>query len=359
MKNAALTYLIILASFSLSAQNRDSWTSFWNKDSTLKGFKDKNGTVKIEPKFMGFTSANQFDDIIAVTEEANEHWTNYYLTKGGRIIGKDSVHIFDNGFDCESEGFIRFRDRKTDKVGMFNRHGDIVVPAEYNELTRVRNGMIIALKGAKKEQWDEHYSWKGGKEILIDTNSKILIDHFKYKNALNFYSVLLSAQPSANVLRQNFKGVNGQYYSFIDFDKEFRNWLQTSLLNHFTKTNLLNCTHKEISFWKEPSGWTREAKTSFINRNFELIKTELLKINSKNCDYQIFDETLNPYIYDSNEFKDYFNNCGESKDWQYPVKNIVISYNNKKDLLQNHFEFLRTKNGYRLIGITINTRALK
>lgn len=65
------------------------------------------------------------------------------------------------------------------------------------------------------------------------------------------------------------------------------------------------------------------------------------------------DLSLNPYIYGSEEYKDYFNSCGEAKDGLYPVKDIVISYNDKKGLVQDHFEFLRTNSGYKLISITI------
>ena len=122
---------------------KNSWTSFWNTDSTLIGFKDKSGAIKIEPRFKGFTNARKFDNIMAVTDEK---WKSYYLTKSGKIIGRDSLHIFDNGADCESEGFIRFKDKKTDQVGMFNSNGDVVIPAEYNDLTRVRNRNDYRLK---------------------------------------------------------------------------------------------------------------------------------------------------------------------------------------------------------------------
>lgn len=340
-------------------QSQDPWFPFWNKDSTLIGFKDKSGVVKIEPKFTGLTSKGSFENIIAIIEEINGVWDNYYLTKTGKITGRDSVHFFDNTSDCENEGFIRFHDRKTDKEGMFNKNGDIVIPAAYNYLTRVRNGMITALIGAEKKQFGEHYSWKGGKQILIDTNNQTLIDTFEYDNELNFYSILISSQPNKDTIRQNLKGVNGQYYSFIDYDKEFRAWLKSSLLSHFTKASLLKCAFKEISFWKEPNGWISEAKNSFIDRNFELIKTKLLALNTKNCNYHIFHEDLNPYIYESEEYKRYFNNCGESKDWIYPVKNIVINYKEKNDLVQDHFEFLRTDNGYRLISISVKKGKLR
>jgi hypothetical protein len=71
------------------------------------------------------------------------------------------------------------------------------------------------------------------------------------------------------------------------------------------------------------------------------------------CDYEVFDEGLNPYIYESLEYRKYFNNCGESKDWIYPVKEIVISYKQDSGLLQDDFEFLRTDEGYKLIGVTV------
>jgi hypothetical protein len=223
------------------------------------------------------------------------------------------------------------------------------------------NGMIIALQGAKKNIFEggEHFEWIGGKELLIDTNNYVLIENFKFDYNINFYSLKVTSQPFLDTIRQNFKTNNGQYYSFIDYRKEFNVWLKTSFLENLTKTNLLNATYKEITFWKEPNGWTSESKESFIERNYELIKSKLLQLNSKDCDYNIFDENLNMLIYESDDYKDYFNNCGEPKGWIYPVKNIVISYRNNNDLVQDHFEFLRTENGYKLISITIRNEELK
>jgi hypothetical protein len=342
-------------------QNTNSWTAFWNNDTTLIGYKDKNGIVKIEPKFMGFTVAKKFDEIIAAMENVNGKYESYYLTKSGKIIGKDSLHIFDNGADCENEGFIRFRDKITDKVGIFNRNGDIAVPAEYNDLSRVRNGMIIGLKGAKKKNWDggEHYSWTGGKEILIDTANKVLVDNFNHDNDINFYSLKVTSKPVSDPIRQNFKTNNGQYFSFINYEKEFNAWIKSLLLESLTKTILINATFEEVTFWKEPDGWTTESKMSFIDRNFEIIKSKLLQLNSKDCDYNICNEGLSLYIYKSDKYKNFFNNCGESKDWIYPIKNIVISYMDKKDLVQDHFDFLRTDQGYKLISVTIRKGEVK
>jgi hypothetical protein len=360
MKHFRISFLFLLFSSKLLSQNNDPWFTFWNKDTTLIGFKDKNGVVKIEPKFTGLTNFGQFDHIIAVTEEKNGSWDNYYLTKSGKIIGRDSFFVFDNTPDCEHEGFIRFRDPITDKVGLFNKKGELVVPAMYNFTTPSINGMIVALTGATKNQMGEHYSWAGGQFLLVDTNNNMLIDNFGTDKHLNLYSLLVTPQPHKDSLRHNYKGVNGQYYSFIDYDKEFLSWVQSSLLTHFTKTSLLKSCNKEIFGWRKPAGWTATDKNRFIDRNFETVKKILLALNSPKYDYQVFNEGLNPFIYESVEYKKYFDNCGQSKDARYPVKSIVISYNNgKKGLKQDHFDFLRTDDGYKLISLQLNSAKLQ
>lgn len=361
MKQHIFLYIFLFVNFTSFAQNKDTWISFWDKDTTHIGFKDKNGNIKIEPKFMGLTSANKFDEIIAVTEEIDEKWKSYYLTKTGKIVGIDSLYTFDNGPDCENEGFIRFRDPKTDKMGLFNGDGKIVISAEYSDLTRVRNGLIIALKGAEKvkEAGGEHFSWTGGNEYLIDLNNKILIENFGYNDELNFYSVEKSKEKNLDPIRDNFLGLDEQYYSFINFDKEFKSWLTNNLLKDLSKDNLIKFSFDKITYWKESTGWISESKSKFINQNYKLIRAKLTELTNKNCDYTVFSESLNPFIYEENEYSKYFNNCNQSKDWIYPVKNIVISNPDKKDYKQDHFQFLRTENRYKLISVSVAKDNLK
>ena len=135
----------------MNAQNHNRWTAFWDDEKELIGFKDNRGNIRIDPKFGSLTTANYFDDIIAVSEEVNGNFQLYYLTKSGKIIGQDSLWIVDNTPDCECEGFIRFRDKKTDKVGLFNANGKITIPAEYDELTRVMNGMLCRFEREQKK----------------------------------------------------------------------------------------------------------------------------------------------------------------------------------------------------------------
>lgn len=360
MKFYILIFLTIISSLTLFGQSNDTWTYFWNKDSTLIGYKDKNGVVKIEPKFTGFSSAGKFEHIIAVSEEKNGKWSSYYLTKNGRIVGRDSLHIFDNGSDCESEGFIRFRDHKTDKAGMFNKNGDIVIPAIYNDLTRVRNGMIIALKGAEKKYWagGEHYSWVGGQEFLIDTNNNILIDNFKLDNMLNFFTFEKTNIPHSDTIRKSFLARDGTYYSFVDFEMEFRQWITNELQNNLTVERFISISYDTIT-WTSTNGWAKTNKQKLITENFTILKNGLLEILQPKTDYFISRDGLNPFMYEGVEFEKYYNNCGESKDWIYPTMSIIISHGTKQDFSQNHYEFLRTDSGYKLISLTIRNEKMK
>ncbi|RQO31851.1 hypothetical protein DBR32_06845 [Taibaiella sp. KBW10] len=365
MKYVPLLLLSIILNSAVYAQKRDTWTAFWNQDTTLIGFKDAQGKVKIEPKFMGLTTAGKFDDIMAVTEPVKDTWANYYQTKSGRILGRDSLYVFDNTADCESEGFIRFHDPKTDKVGMFNRKGDIVIPAEYNGLTPVRNGMAIALKGAKKKYWDKdkhdgcnHYSWTGGTEVLIDTNNRVLVADFTYNGQLNFFSLKVTAQPNTDPIRKHFKGLNGQYYSFIDFELEFKQWLQQNLLQQCTKKDLLAATYEKIT-WEAPDDWRTEPKTAFIDRNVELLQSKFKELSKAGTDYAISRDGLNPFMFAEKEFESYYNNCGEAKDWLYPTMDIIITHNDEDHFSQDHLEFLRTEQGYKLICVTIRKGTIR
>ena len=355
MKNWILISLLLITSLSLLSQNNDTWTSFWDSDTTLIGYKDKNGVIKIEPKFISLTRARKFEDIIAVMEEFDGKYEGYYLTKAGKIVGRDSMHIFDNGFDCESEGLIRFRDRKTDKVGMFNKAGYVAIPAEYSDLTRSSNGMIIALKDAIREYLDdsrEYWHWVGGQEMLIDTLNNILIDSFPYTTNLNFFSIKKAKTPYLEEIREYFLAKDGNYFSFINFEKEFKQWLTDSLLVNLTIEKLINASFDTITWWST-QGWEKTDRQNFVTNNFKALKKGLLKILNSNFEYFISIDGLNPYMYEGVEFEKYFNNCDESKEWIYPLMEIWVSRKSKKHPKQNQYEFLRTDNGYKLISAPI------
>ncbi|PKN83829.1 MAG: hypothetical protein CVU51_11605 [Deltaproteobacteria bacterium HGW-Deltaproteobacteria-1] len=365
-KQIIFVFALLFFVYPINAQADRSWTAFLSEDSGLTGFKDQNGRIRIKPKFSGFTIAKKFDKIIAVMEEKNGKNELYYLTKSGKIVQRGNLYLSDSSPDCESEGFIRFRDRKTDKAGLLSSEGKIAIPAVYNDLTNVRNGFIAALKGAKKRNLNanepsgcNHFTWVGGEKLLLDTRNKIIIRNFDSESPLDFFSINIASEPSKDVRRQNFLGVDGRYYSFVDYKKEFQEWLFSNLLENLSVDRLIEHSYHNIYVWKDPDGWTPESKHKFIESNFELIKNRLTELNKKNSEYFISIDGLNPFTYDAAEFNTYYNNCGEPKEWKYPVMIVIINHKTKNDLNQDHFEFLRTANGYKMISLTIRNEKLK
>lgn len=331
-----------------------------NADSSLVGFKDHKGNIRIPPKFETYSPAQRFEDIIAVHERVAGKITSYYLTKSGKIAGRNSMYIFDNTPDCESEGFIRFRDPKTDKAGLLNKQGNIVIPAIYNDLSRVENGLVIVLSGAvKKSTADgEHTMWEGGRYMLIDTTNRLLIENFAIPNPVSLHTLQLSDNPGTDPERKYYRGVNGRYYGFIDTDAEFKRWFRI-LLTDISKTPLRNATFHQVKYWQEAAGWLSASRDSFIDKNFELLRRLLLRLKSPDARYDTFNESLNPYLFDSEIFSAYFNNCNEARESQYPVKNVVVNHGTGGNLKQDHFTFLRTDSGYKLISVSLSTEQLK
>ena len=366
MKIIFLIYIVFFCGTLSFAQQADVWTAFWNEDEEKFGFKDISGLIVIQPKFSGFSFVNRLEHIFIASEETDDKFDIYYLTKSGRQFGRDSIYIFDNTPDCESEGFIRFRDKKTDKAGVFNRNGDVVIPAAYNDLTEVNNGLVIALKDAEKNYWDDHsysgcnhFSWVGGKIMLIDTSNIVIIENFTDSLMLDLYSHQRQDKGDNSFNREYFIGVDGKIHSFINYEKDFSFWLRHSLLDNFTEENLVQAAYDRLTFWKDEQGWVSEPAKNIIEKKFTLIKNRLTLIQNPGQEFFVSIEGLNSGIFQGEEFKMYFNNCGQPLTGKYPVLNVVITHKDAKDFYQDHFDFLKTDNGYKLISLTIGNGSIE
>jgi len=303
MKTILITLVFILISCSPQKQHDRPWLAFRDVNTDLIGFKDQHGNTKVEPKYMGLTIAKKLDKIAVVMEQVNEQYDAYYLTKFGKKVGRNKIYMFDNTPDCESEGFIRFENEETDTVGMYNAEGEIAIPAVYNSLTSVRNGLITALRNAKKDYWEgnehsgcNHYSWVGGEQLLIDTDNNVLVENFGGDWKLDLYSLKILPTSTPEASRRVFPGIDGNFYSFVDFEQEFEAWFQSVLLESLGKAKLIKNSHDEIYIWRQSSGWTKVPSIALINNNYALIKNILAPLKTKKSDYSIFLDGLNPYI---------------------------------------------------------------
>jgi hypothetical protein len=185
-----------------------------------------------------------------------------------------------------------------------------------------------------------------------------LIENFPYDDNLYFFSVEIAQTPHSDSTRKSFLARDGNYYSFIDFKKEFKHWLTNDLLINLTSQKLINAAYDTI-IWQSTKYRAKSNRQEFINNNFEVLRTGLLEILNSDYKHFILMSGLNRFTYEGVEFEQYFNNCGEAKEWIYPVMEVFISHESKKNSTQNSYEFLRTDEGYKLIFVTIRDKKIK
>ena len=375
MRTFTITTLIFLFSLvTVSVADNNTWTSFRDEKSDLIGFKDSNQKIKIQPRFI-LTVARGFNNIMAVIEPVGENkYSRYYLLKNGKKVGMDNLYMWDNSPDCESEGKIRFRDKTSDKVGFYDNEGDIAIPAEYNDALPFRNNMTMALKNAERychngikyseESKCEHWTWKGGQSYLINNHNEILINAFEHQRDLNWFSLKITKNKIDGDLRESFKGKNGKFYSFVNFQKDFKRWFETIILSSGDSGRFQAHSFEEITFWAdEKQQWVAVKREPFLAKNTEILLRKIKKIKNGALSYEIFTTGLNQFIFESDLYAGFYDSCGSSKKWQYPVFDVVISYYDKKSkkelLYQDHFEFLKTDNGYKLISVSLKSEKFK
>ncbi len=215
--------------------------------------------------------------------------------------------------------------------------------------------MVWALKNAEKEYVEEHnesgcnhYSWKGGQVLLISPTNQILIEDFKDDGNIDFFSLEINEKSSIGSNKVSFEGTNNKFYHFTDMEKDFKLWLETTLIPNLDKQKLIAFSMDSITFWKD--GWTSLPNTVFVEVYFESVHRILETIPNSKSDYFVFIDGLNPFMYTTNTYDQYFNTCGEAYREKYPVIQLIINHKNGSDLIQDHFDFLKTDKGYRLIN---------
>jgi len=369
MKSLSLFLVLYLLCAKVSAQT-NLWHSYYDKKTELTGYKDAQGKIKVPPKFGQFTHTGIFRNIVPVSEQiAKDKFSSYYFLKNGKKVGKDSVYIWDFTTDCESEDKIRFKDRKTDRVGFFSKTGKVAIPAVYNEAQPFHNGLSLTIRNGKrmcspgkpvdKANPCEHWYWDGTTAI-INTKNQILIDHLDDTGVwhLNFYSLKVGNQPLDTAIYVNYKGVNGKFYSFIDYDKEFRHWFYKSYLPTLNAGNLQTGTFSKVMVDERHKRTGNQPCTvaTFAKQYSTLLLKKMLSIKKGSRPAIIGYEDLQSLLYDNAVFKPYYTDCGVPNKERYPVYSVITETYHKDYTLagQESFVFLRTSAGYKLIGITVN-----
>lgn len=340
IKKKMFLFLFMQLSFNIFSQKDNIWISYYNSDSTLIGFKDSNGVEKIKPKFSNLTSANKFENIIIVNEIINNKSKEYYLNKNGESFKIDNVYKKEFIFDCENEGFIRFEDRLLGKVGLLDRNGNERIPALYNDLSKVHNGLLVARIDSMNFN-------------LIDTTNSIIISNFKNFDNLNLYTFIKTNQKNKKNNFQYFYDLKNNLCGFENFEIEFKNWFLNYCQNFNIKT-LQNDRIKTVNFEIKNERKFIE-KSNFNLKNFRKLNTILKNILKAHNEIIVTRDGINEFIYNKPEYQSFFDNCGNSKNWLNPTFIVVINKYNKQNLI----EFIKTNNGYELLSITDRNLKLK
>lgn len=300
MKKLVHLFFVLFSVFCFG-QEKDLWYPFFKNNSNTMGFKDKNGKVMIKPKFFAPFSTGNFNNIYAVNEIDGDE---YYLLKNGNKVGKDSVYIFDTEYAKESEGKIKFREKKTDKVGFFDKNGKVIIPAIYNDAGDFHNGLAMIIKNGVRKCWREdngkqpeypnceHWSWEG-KTMMINSKNQELFEIPKQKDysySVDYTNFKLNENVDSDVYT-SYNGNDGNTYSFYSSEKDFKKWFETKFLTDF-KTN-------------------RKILEKYFNNSIELqINESSVIIDKKDFLTKGFNKKINKLLEDyiKNKYSiDYFN----------------------------------------------------
>jgi hypothetical protein len=290
--------------------------------------------------------------IMAVFEETGD---SYYLLKNGKRVGADSVFMIDFQVDCESEGKILFHDKKTDRVGFFDKDGKIAIPANYNFAGSFYNGVTLAgINGVRSCENCEHRGWKQHEVVLINDKNEILVRNWNiYAETLNWYSMRVNDPSVDTATWISVKGEKGNVYSFLDFKKEFEQWVYSDFIKALNAGPVATgrLLFPEITYDASRGDWRQEPKDVFLKKYFADMQTSITK--AKPDDVRIFDEELNPYIFEDKKYARFHDACGRHLRYRHPMFNFVINYmdSNKKLDYQEHFTFIKMEDGYKLLSV--------
>jgi hypothetical protein len=366
--------LAALLPFCSLAQEVAPWTQFsvQARDETRYGYRDASGHVRIPAKFGGFTNARTFRHIMAVSE--SKSYKEYYLLKNGRIVGRDSVFVFDFQYDCESEGKILFRDKRKDRVGFLNAQGKAVIPAIYNFAQPFHNGLAVALIGAKRSCGGhsvdtlncEHLGWAGGRTVLLNEHNEVLINNLNTaptgSGYLNWYSLKINAPAPDTATTVTLGAVNGDRYTFTDYKKEFTQWLYNVFVpavrrGEAAQVRALCFTDLAVSA-RPFQGWPHFTPATFVAKYQQSVLSPRLGALQRGAPgVTIFADDLNTLTFEGRDFHPFLTDCGEHFREKYPTFTLVLTYPaqpaNAPVDHQEHFEFIRTAGGYRLFSMSL------
>ncbi|MDQ5930388.1 MAG: hypothetical protein QG594_2176, partial [Bacteroidota bacterium] len=243
-----------------------------------------------------------------------------------------------------------------------------VIPAVYDDVKPFYNGFLVVITEGKRMCWNgsgvfskenpcEIWSWNGNIKIINDKN-EVLAENIPLEKlkAIDWFSVKKnSKETDENYV--DFKSGNGDVYSFLNYNKEFQNWLCDQFLNDVSLTSLINFLSDEIHFdvneiledesdiRHKNAFWKQEKKEIFLEND----KEYFLKVINlfKNYTIEIYEGT-SPMLFRYNKNPEYFSDCGAYQNIKFPYFKVYLI---DKDKVIKSLGFIKIKNQYKLLEL--------
>src|SRR5690606_16160192 len=190
------------------------------------------------------------------------------------------------------------------------------------------------------------------KEMSRQPASRVLVANYSHIDEYNDLRRDVVVGQGADSIRDSFKGVNGKFYSFINYEREAEQVIREYLQKGLTPERVEELCFQEVTYWEKDAGWLPLPKKEFVKRFYKQLEDNLHQLNIKPKTYFFSLDGLNPFIFDTPLYAKYFDNCGFSNEWKYPTVNLVLDNSEESARPQTHMHFLRTEKGFKLIMVS-------
>ncbi|MEC4112797.1 hypothetical protein [Myroides pelagicus] len=302
--------------------------------------------------------------ILVDEEESFEANYLFHLNNGEDLrIESQNVYYYDNGTaDVASEGYIRFIDDQTRLVGLYDEKGEVAIPAVYNYLTRVENGLVVGIKGAEKKYLGndkEHFTYDGGDRLLMNVKGEVLVDDFTASKSLDFFSLSIEENNLIELpCRTYFKGNDGLYYSFVILEDFFQSFIMKDFIPGLRKEGIEQYLQpNEFKLYyqigdedegvyetliKQGDTYYEVLKNEDTSRVLSIVQKVLSPENKEKGAYFVGNTFLDPSIVGESV---YYDGHGEWLESVFPTFTYVITEDNNRKVKQHLFSFFRDING--------------
>ena len=237
---------VIPAEYKSIGINTDAGLMWFTEDGKEYGFINEKGKQVIEPKFDYCSSFEDGICVVGVNKTVDSQTEMRYGvidTKGEYLISPQKKEIYNMG-----EGRIAFYNATTKKWGIWDKNGNEILPATYDDINAISCGLALVEKNSKYGYID-----KNGNEVIAP----------RYAGAMDFVENLAWIQKSSDS-RIELIDKNGE--SIMRLKEEeypqgtFHNGLATIYNSDDKETRYINKNNETIYKWESNSGASAPAR---------------------------------------------------------------------------------------------------